>query len=177
MQTTNITTIKLLKDIYYRKLIINDMCRGITNTSDFIDALDYVIDKMVGGFFNIHEFEKMYDEDVIPLIIPSFRRVWAKIYIDIPPIYKPPKEQGLHPKTIKKLELYQSLFNIDEFLIYLREMFLKSKNCLNEFEHLDRTNEHLTLVVDNYVAMLIQKTNETKDITQDIRDAKINKLL
>jgi hypothetical protein len=52
-------------------------------------------------------------------------------------------------------------FNADEFIDYLIDMFIKSKNCLEHFEHIDRTVETLTLIVDNYVAGLVQKVINT----------------
>ena len=39
------------------------------------------------------------------------------------------------------------------------------------------TPEHLTLIVDNYIASLVKKVIESDDIKKDLRDAKIKKLL
>jgi hypothetical protein len=36
-------------------------------------------------------------------------------------------------------------------------MFIKSKDCLQHFEHIDRTAKTLSLIVDNYVADLVQR--------------------
>ena len=42
-------------------------------------------------------------------------------------------------------------------------MFIKSKDCLQHFEHIDRTVETLTLIVDNYVAGLVQKVRDVEN--------------
>jgi hypothetical protein len=47
-------------------------------------------------------------------------------------------------------------------------MFIKSKDCLQHFEHIDRTAETLTLIVDNYVASLVQKVLDIEDHEQAI---------
>jgi DNA polymerase-3 subunit alpha len=57
------------------------------------------------------------------------------------------------------------------------------KNIYDFLERIDiskankRTIEHLSLIVDNYISMLIKQTTSSNDITKDIRNAKINKLL
>ena len=51
---------------------------------------------------------------------------------------------------------------------YLVDMFHKTKNSLNSFEYLDRTSETLSLIVDNYVASLVQKVLDIEDHEQAI---------
>jgi hypothetical protein len=59
-------------------------------------------------------------------------------------------------------------FNVDEFIDYLIDMFIKSKDCLQQFEHIDRTAETLTLIVDNYIAGLVQRVLNVNDHVQEI---------
>jgi hypothetical protein len=56
-------------------------------------------------------------------------------------------------------------------------MFNKTKNLLIDFEYLDKTQETLTLIVDNYVAKLINNVTNCDDISQEIRDLKIKKVV
>jgi hypothetical protein len=75
-------------------------------------------------------------------------------------------------------------FNADEFIDYLIDMFSKSKDCLQHFEHIDRTSETLTLIVDNYVAGLVQQVIDIEDheeaiqsmLTQHKREETINQI-
>jgi hypothetical protein len=56
-------------------------------------------------------------------------------------------------------------------------LFKKTKGCLSDFEFIDRTPEHLTLIVDNYIASLVKKVIESYDIKKDLRDAKIKRIV
>ena len=64
-------------------------------------------------------------------------------------------------------------------------MLKKTKSCLIHFDKLDRTVETLTLIVDNYIANLVEKTKECNDIEKEIasiklqreRDIKINNIV
>ena len=73
-------------------------------------------------------------------------------------------------------------------------MFVKSKDCLQHFEHIDRTSETLTLIVDNYIADLVQRVRDIENhqeaidgllkqikrdnvINEIFNDENINKLL
>jgi tRNA U34 5-carboxymethylaminomethyl modifying GTPase MnmE/TrmE len=47
-------------------------------------------------------------------------------------------------------------------------MFIKSKDCLQHFEHIDRTSETLTLIVDNYVAGLVQRVRDIENHQEEI---------
>ena len=67
-------------------------------------------------------------------------------------------------------------FNPDEFIDYLVDMFIISKDCLQHFEHIDRTSETLTLIVDNYVAGLVQRVRDVEN-HQEAIDNVVNKIL
>ena len=157
---------ELLKDSEEREILLDTLSVGITNTSDFRDALEYVITKL--PMFDIPEFESIYeDEDnILDLVLPSFRRVWGNIYIKPPTLFK----------NDQRLEIFILSFDIDEFLNYLKDVFIKTKGCLADFEYIDRTINHLQLIVDNYIALLVKKVLDCKDIKEEIRDLKIKKV-
>jgi hypothetical protein len=100
------------------------------------------------------------------LIFPAIRRVWGKVFVEPPKLLKD-----------KKLELFQLLFDIDDFVGYLIEIMPKVKTSLIEFDKLDRTAETLVLIVDNYIAGLLEATRNRDDIQMEIRDLRIVKTL
>jgi hypothetical protein len=159
-------------DIYQdkedREILIDALCQGITNVSEFRDALSYVIDRI--HIFNIEEFKSKLHEDeddYIDLILPTFRRVWGRVYTQPPPLFK----------SDQRLELYRLNFDIDEFLNYLKISFIESKGCLNYFEHIDRTPKHLELIVDNYISFLVKKVLDRENFVEESRMLKLKKLI
>ena len=158
----------LKKDPDFRSLITDTLCQNIRMTSDFRDILDHVIDNKL-HLFETDEFSGTFypeDDDTLDLIFPAIRRVWGKIFVDPPQILKD-----------KKLELFQLLFDIDDFIDYLIEIMPKVKTSLIEFDKLDRTAETLVLIVDNYIAGLLEATRNRDDIQMEIRDLRISKTL
>lgn len=166
-------------DKQFKDSIIDSLSRNITNSDEFFDVINYVIDQKLQM---IKESDKLYDDeddDFLFLILPAIRRIWAKIYLDTPQIFKMPEIVTSVPGYVpdKRLELYQLSFNIDDFFDYMIEMFNKTKNLLNDFEYLDKTQETLTLIVDNYVAKMINDVTTCDDISQEIRNLKIRKIV
>jgi hypothetical protein len=158
----------LKKDPDFRNLLVDTLCQGIRLTSDFRDTLDYVIDNKL-HHFETDDFSGSFypdDDETLDLIFPAIRRVWGKVFVDPPTILKD-----------KKLELFQLLFDIDDFVDYLLEIIPKVKTSLIEFDKLDRTSETLVLIVDNYIAGLLEATREREDIQMEIRDLRIRKTL
>jgi len=158
----------LKKDSDFRSLLVDTLCQGIRLTSDFRDILDYVIDEKL-QLFEIDEFSGSFypeDDDTLDLIFPAIRRVWGKVFVDPPQILKE-----------KKLELFQLLFDIDDFIDYLLDIIPKVKTSLIEFDKLDRTSETLILIVDNYIAGLLEATRNREDIQMEIRNLRISKTL
>ena len=158
----------LKKDPDFRSMLVDTLCQGIRLTSDFRDIVDYVIDKKL-HLFETDEFSGSFypeDDDTLDLIFPAIRRVWGKVFVDPPTILKD-----------KKLDLFQLLFDIDDFVDYLIEIMPKVKTSLIEFDKLDRTAETLVLIVDNYIAGLLEATRNREDIQQEIRDLRISKTL
>lgn len=160
--------IDICKEKESREILIDTLCQGISNVSDFRDALNHVIDRI--HIFNIDEFKsQLYkdEDDYLDLILPTFRRVWGRVYTQPPPLFK----------SDQRLELYRLNFDIDEFLDYLKISFIESKGCLNYFEHIDRTPKHLELIVDNYVSLLVKKVLDCEDFVEESRVLKLKKLI
>ena len=158
--------IDLYKEETYRKAIVDALCQGIDSqyTPSFKSLLEYVItDKY--KLFDREEFKgALYlDEDeTLDLILPAVRRVFGKVFIDPPTLFKDTSYGRALPENLR-YKLFMMYFNPDEFIDYLIDMFIKSKDCLQHFEHIDRTSETLTLIVDNYVAGLVQRVRDVEN--------------
>jgi len=156
-------------DKEFRKLMLDALSQGLGDKKQLlIDILEYVIDQKLHLFEN-KDFEGyMYeDEDLmIDLILPCVRRIWAEVFFNPPTLFKD-----------KRLEYFQLLFDVDEFIDYFVIIIPKMKRSLELLESLDRTSKTLELVVDNYVAHLVERTRGREDIVADIRDLKIKKTL
>jgi hypothetical protein len=158
--------IDLYKEHHYRKAIVDALCQGIDAQyiTSFKSLLEYVItDKY--DLFDRDEFKgALYlDEDeTLDLILPAVRRVFGKIFIDPPTLFKDPSYGRALPESLR-YKLFMMYFNADEFIDYLVDMFIRSKDCLQHFEHIDRTSETLTLIVDNYVAGLVKRVRDVEN--------------
>lgn len=156
----------LYKDEHYKKAIVDALCQGIDSVHlySFKSLLEYVIVEKY-HLFNRDEFKgALYlDEDeTLDLVLPAVRRVFGKVFIDPPTLFKDSNYGRVLPEN-KRYKLFTMYFNPEEFIDYLIDMFIKSKDCLQHFEHIDRTSETLTLIVDNYVAGLVQKVRDIDD--------------
>ena len=174
----------IYKDVDYKKTIIDTLCQGIVSQHiySFKALLEYVIDKKY-HLFDREEFKgSLYsDEDeTLDLVLPAIRRVFGKVFIDPPTLFKETGYNNGH-----RYKLFTMFFNADEFIDYLIDMFIKSKDCLQHFEHIDRTTETLSLIVDNYVADLVQRVLNIEDhqeaidgiLKQAKREESINEIL
>jgi hypothetical protein len=156
----------IYKDVDYKETIIDTLCLGIGSQHiySFKALLEYVINKKY-QLFDREEFKgSLYsDEDeTLDLVLPSIRRVFAKVFIDPPKLFINSNYGRALPEN-KRYKLFTMYFNVDEFIDYLIDMFIKSKECLQHFEHIDRTIETLSLIVDNYVADLVQRVLSIED--------------
>jgi hypothetical protein len=153
----------------YREAIIDSCCSGLRNSTELKKVLNYVIDNKLQLLQGNKVFlSSLYDDDdsVADLILPSIRRLWGKIFLNPPQMLRG-----------NSLELFQLSFDIDHFIDYLVEILPKVKDSLKHFDKLDRTAETLTLIVDNYIAYLFEKSRESEDFTKEIRDLKIKKMI
>jgi hypothetical protein len=173
----------LYKDEHYKKAIIDALCNGIASQHlySFKSLLEYVVNEKY-HLFDREEFKGalyLEEDETLDLVLPAIRRVFGKVFIDTPTLFK---ETGYNAGS--RYKLFTMYFNADEFIDYLIDMFIKSKDCLQHFEHIDRTAETLTLIVDNYVASLVQKVLDIEDheqaiqgmLTQHKREETINQI-
>ncbi len=156
-------------DKEFRKLMLDALSQGLGDKKQLlVDILEYVIDQKLHLFEN-KDFEGyMYeDEDLmIDLILPCVRRIWGEVFFNPPTLFKD-----------RRLEYFQLLFDIDEFVDYLVMIIPKMKRSIELLDSLDRTSKTLELIIDNYVAHLVERTRGREDIVADIRDLKIKKTL
>ena len=59
----------------------------------------------------------------------------------------------------------------------LLEQLKGIEGLLKRFKYLDKTLETTELIVDNYIALLVEKTKKCENPKETIRMLKINKLL
>ena len=157
----------LYKDEHYKNAIIDALCNGIASQHlySFKSLLEYVVNEKY-HLFDREEFKGalyLEEDETLDLVLPAIRRVFGKVFIDPPTLFKETGYNNGH-----RYKLFTMFFNADEFIDYLIDMFIKSKDCLQHFEHIDRTAETLTLIVDNYVASLVQKVLDIEDHEQAI---------
>lgn len=151
-----------------KKSIIDGLSGGISpdKLGEFTSLMNQVLDKSY--LFDKKAFKgHMYrdDDEILSLILPAVRRIYGRVVLSPPNLFKE-----------KRLQLFMLYFDIDEFLDYLVDMIPKCKSCLKHFENLDRAAETLTLIVDNYLAMLVKKVRECEDIDIELRDIKIKRV-
>jgi hypothetical protein len=159
----------LYKDEHYKKAMIDALSQGINSEYlySFKSLLEYVVNEKY-HLFDREEFKGalyLEEDETLDLVLPAVRRVFGKIFIDPPTLFK---ETGYNNGS--RYKLFTMYFNPDEFIDYLIDMFAKSKDCLHHFEHIDRTAETLTLIVDNYVAGLVQRVIDIEDYEQAIQN-------
>lgn len=143
---------------------------------ELLEIIHYVINN--NDVFRKKELEGSFyegEDETLDLILPAIARVFNKIFIDPPPLFKDTTyDEGV------RLEMFQLSFDIDEFNEYLVEMLIKTKDSLKYFENIDRAAETISLIVDNYVAILIKGVLESYDIKGEIvrlkRDKKLKEL-
>jgi len=161
----------LYKDEHYKKAIIDALCQGID--SEYLYSFKYLLEYVVAEKYHLFDRQEFkgalyLDEDeTLDLILPTVRRAFGKIFIDPPTLFKD-SSYGRALSENKRYKLFTMYFNPDEFIDYLVDMFIKSKDCLEHFEHIDRTSETLTLFVDNFVAGLVHRVRDIEDHDQAI---------
>ena len=180
---------RLRKDRAFREVLITEFVRSVTNVSCLIDALNYAIENRL-EYFEKYEGKPLYegDDDICDIVLPTFIRAWGMVFEKWPSIFSPMEiedikanspwlNENAHKKFDERFELYQTLFDIDGFFDYFEDSLETTKGCLSGFEHIDKSLEHVTLIVDNYIAMLVTKTKASDNYQRDIRDAKLNKIV
>jgi hypothetical protein len=139
-----------------------------SHSSEFRELVSYVLDKKL-DLFNREDFTgPFYDgeDNMLDLVLPCITRLYGKFFIKPPNILKD-----------NKLELFQLSFDIDDFIDYFIDMIPRMKYSLSLLENIDRTNETLSLIVDNYVGIYFNNAYNCDNIEQEIRNIKLNKLV
>ena len=161
----------------FRIGLIKTMLSGINDTklkSKFEVEINYIIDNKRQIFKNDLIVGSFYEDDdrIEDLILPSVKRAWSMIFINPPTLFT---LNGRH----NRIELFQLLWNIDEFIDYVLDILPKVKNSLIEFKNIDRSSQTLELIVQNYINGLIDncRNKSEEQIKIEIRDLKIKKTL
>lgn len=169
-----------LKNNLFKDGLVKTMVSGVNDPSlreSFQNELNQFLDKRSDIFENDLFLGCLYvdDDKIEDLILPSIRRAWASVFIQPPSLFSFKSDDQYN----RRGELFQLLWNIDEFIDYLLEILPKVKDTLKEFEFLDKTAQTLELIVQNYINSLIDKckTKRGDELLTDIRDLKIKKTL
>jgi len=172
-----VTLFDIKSNIQYRQYIVSELSRKVDDSFkvEFNKVMNYVIDNT--DVFDRRDLEGSFyegEDDTLDLILPAVAKVLYKVYLKPPPIFQGKYDEGT------RLELFQLLFDIDEFNEYLVDTLISSKGALKNLKHLDRTAETLSLIVDNYIGKLVNDVLESYDIDGEIlrikRDKKLKQL-
>lgn len=159
--------LRILENDSSRENFIDGICNGIINVSEFRDQIYILINKIKQDEDLLIKNYYEEEEYLIDLIMPAFRRAWSIVYINIPDIIN----------TVDRKMLYQSIFNTTDFYNYLIKTFEETENCLANFNNIDKSVQHLTLILDDYQGYLVDKVLSCNDIQSEIRKNRINKVL
>jgi hypothetical protein len=167
--------IELLQQDLYKQSLVDSMLTGVTGELklNLESDLNYVLDNRI-EIFDLLSGKVGDDEDELEvLIIPAIRKTWSMIFVNKPTLF------DFSEYGERKLELFQLYWDIDDFIDYLINFLPKVKNCLIDFESLDKGIETLNLVCQNYINKIISNCrNKTDDeIKLEIRDLKLKKTL
>jgi hypothetical protein len=180
---SKVSFLNLHKEEGYRLSLIDMLTTGIGD--EWIEYFEMTLNYVINEKWELFDIEELHgqiyhDEDeILDLILPAVRRVFAKVFIDPPKVFVPDSvvRETTGWKDDGRLELFRLHYNIDDFLIYLKDMILNNSKCLGGFVNIDRSVTLLEIIVDNYIAGLIKLVTESEDIKSDIRDLKIKNLI
>jgi hypothetical protein len=168
---------KYLKELNNEELF-TVLCHGVHHPDDVSHLKDLFTDTttVYSSIFDIKPFienQNISDENpdgvnLLEYILPSVKRVYSKFFINPPGLL-----------NNERLDLYRLQFNLEEFLIFLKDKFIENQKSLDNFKYLDTNSEILTLIVEDYVASKIAYIASVKmsTIKEEIRDIKISKHL
>ena len=154
-------------DIELKDAWINSLCVGDTKTSDFYDLLDYVF-KTGNLLDDICEVD-LFDDDSLIYFLSSLRMLYRKFFINPPTIL-----------CGNMLRYYKLLFDIDDYMMYIKLSLPIVKDSLIFFKNLDVGAEVFSLLVDNYCSEKFNKAySDDYEIQLKILDRmnKIDKVL
>ena len=150
------------------------LCHGVYNQDDISHLMDLFKDTTTtySSIFDVVPFinknDVSDDVNLLEYILPSVKRAYSKFFINPPGLL-----------NNERLDLYKLQFNLQEFLLFLRDKFIENYKSLENFKFLDTNSEILTLIIEEYVASKISYVSSIKmsNIKEEIRDIKISKHL
>mgnify|MGYP000922501744 FL=1 len=173
-----VTLFNIKSDIPYRQYIVGELSNRVDEKlkSEFIKTINYVIENT--DIFDRVELEGSFyegEDDTLDLILLAVAKVLYKVFLKPPPLFMGQYDEGT------RLVLFQLMFDVDEFNEYLVDALISSKGTLNNLKYIDRTAETISLIVDNYVAKLVNDVLESHDIDGEIirirREKKLKTLI
>ena len=152
------------------------LCQGIHHPDDVSHLMDLFKDTttIYSSIFDVEPFVNNVSENdpdsvnLLEYILPSVKRAYSKFFINPPGLL-----------NNERLDLYRLQFNLQEFLMFLKDKFIENQKSLDNFKFLDTNSEILTLIVEEYVASKISYVASVKmsNVKEEIRDIKISKHL
>jgi len=121
-------------------------------------------------FFKQRFFSTDEDKDgdnILTFILPAIRRVFVTFFMNVPTLFE---------NDLKRKELFQLQFDLEEFLKELTDKLKNNITILDNFKNLDKGSEILQLIVNDYVSSKIKKSR-VNNPTQAIREIKLEKHL
>jgi hypothetical protein len=158
------------------------LCKGINDQNHINHLKDlykdtttlyyHLFDHSVFTEMNNKTDENPDGNNLLEYILPTVKRAYSKFFINTPSIFN-------NINANFRLELFQLQFNLQEFLKFISDKFIKNHQVLDDFKNLDTDSEILTLIVEDYMASKISYVASVKqtDIQKEIRDIKISKHL
>lgn len=162
--------LKIRNNESYKNALLDSLLSGISDNhvENLTQIFLYIIDEKF-DLFNKDELKGYYYKDesdeLLDLILPAIRRLYGKTFITPPSLFA--NESG--PTDKSRFRLFVLYFNVDEFITYLVSMLIKCKGMLIHFDHIDKSVETLTLIVDNYIAGNVKKVRDCQDLETEIR--------
>jgi len=172
---------KSLKE-FDNDILYDALCKGINDPNHVSHLKDLYKDttSLYHHLFDNPVFTEMKNKteenpdgnNLLEYILPTVKRAYSKFFINTPTIFN-------NINANFRLELFQLQFNLQEFLKFISEKFIKNHSALDDFKNLDTDSEILTLIVEDYMASKISYVASVKqvDIQKEIRDIKISKHL
>lgn len=108
-------------------------------------------------------------ENILYFVIPFVRRVYGEFFINPPTLFS--KE-----KFSKRMELFQSHFDLEELLLFFRDKVQKTIGILDSFDYIDKPLTLLRIISDDYVSMKVNLVKKSTNHKADLRKIKINRI-
>lgn len=156
----------MISEKYSDDYIIDSLCEGVEDELKI--ELKNLLLKTCKDYSHLFESDffkqKIQNTEVYLLLLPAVRRAWSGFFIKTPQIFH----------NSERLDTFQKLFSLDDFMSDFTSKLKKNKNCLDDFENLDIMAELMTIIISNYIAGKIELTKEIHSDSQKIKQFKRN---